>query len=975
MELMDGSIAKNAITHSAPLTFRIRDQVFSEEFFVITAGSHPMALGLPWLKKHNPNIDWSAGIITELRAGPNRGKILARAGDTRAKKHVPIVSRYLQWSNHTERDPEFKDTTVVLGFNAGDGKSPFVIPIDDRLMDLDSVWPTKMPSEQLNKEYFLAGKDLTPEQLAEAKKRKDAYLQMSTLVATRTAVISRLTEMNTVTARNASVNGLTGNAENWLESIPPQFRHFAATVFSDESAKVLPPSRPGLDCAIDLKEGETLSTCKIYDMSKEQLDTLKAILDEQLGKGFIKPSSSSASSPVFFVKDKGSASRGVEQLRLVVDYRSLNAKIVMDEYPIPLTRTVMQQLARSKVFTKFDVRAGFNNIRIRPGDEWKTAFKTFFGLFEYQVMPFGLATAPSTFQRFINSVLSPFLDRTCFAYLDDIIIFSDSQEQHDKDVAEILRALQQAELHLKPVKCVWSVPEVSFLGFTAVAGKGLRMSDDKLQGLREWTKPTTVKQVRMFLGTVNFYHDFVPHYSDIVSPLTNLTKKDKNFEWTAECDNAWARLMALLRNDVFLAAFDPTLPTILETDASDVAYAGVISQLSHGKYRPVLMFSHKFQDAETRYSVAEKELFAIVHAIKRYPHFLHAKEPLRVYTDHRNLARFMHSTKLTSRLGRWYDDMVSSGIDFQIQYRPGMENTVADALSRYQKDASEGNDAYAPILPRHRFSDKALADIDLLTKPELSKSTSRRAVEISSRAGFASVDGRPPVLSCSHPKRFGMCTKCFENKSDPATRLASYGHTEAWTRLDSDPNVRRNGDRRCIGSTPTSKAVRKSSAAPRDMTPPPVGTTFFGPSGSHGFLSNMYPAPCHMAGHEYANVEQGFQHQKALLFHPESAADILAARTPHIAKKLGRLIPNFDSNRWSYVRNRVMTSLLRSKFATTKMHAALALTSGPITEANPHDEYWGIGTGDGRNRLGRLLTRIRNDKRIITEGDRVGIEI
>jgi hypothetical protein len=162
------------------------------------------------------------------------------------------------------------------------------------------------------------------------------------------------------------------------------------------------------------KEGN--SSCKLYDLSKEQLTTLRQILDEQLEKGFIQPSSAGNSSPVFFVVHKASSPRGVDQLRLVVDYRDLNSKILLDEYPLPLVRTVMERLPRAQVFTKFDVRAGFNNIRIRPGDESKTAFKTF-GLFEYKVMPFGLATAPSIFQRFFNHVLAPFLDIFAFAYL------------------------------------------------------------------------------------------------------------------------------------------------------------------------------------------------------------------------------------------------------------------------------------------------------------------------------------------------------------------------------------------------------------------------------------------------------------------------------------------------------------------------------------------------------------------------------
>lgn len=956
--MMDGSIAKDAITHVAHLTFRIKDTSFTEKFYVINAGSHPMALGLPWLKKHNPNIDWTRGKITELRAGPHKGKILARAGtptsmDVPLPRDIFVANRYLHATTH-DTNSAWRHYDTVISVGAPEDRFP--TPEDpehgitllgpggiDDLTKAEGCETAPIPEESARKGYFLDGEEI-PADLVNEYRNSDAWIQVSTLVRARNAVVTRLAQLSSpvVPARSASVNGLTGNAENWLETIPPQHRHFAATVFSDESAKKLPPHRAGIDCQIDIKEGETLSTSKIYDMSKEQLDTLKAIIDEQLSKGFIRPSKSPASSPVFFVKDKASASRGVEQLRLVVDYRSLNSKIVMDEYPIPLTRTVMQRLPTAKIFTKFDVRAGFNNLRIREGDEWKTAFKTFFGLYEYTVMPFGLATAPSTFQRFINHVLAPYLDDFCFAYLDDIIIFSPDQATHDKHVTLVLEALQAAELHLKPAKCQWSATEVSFLGFTAVAGKGIRMSDDKLQGLREWRKPETVKQVRMFLGTVNFYHDFVPHYSDIVAPLTDLTKKDVPFVWTDRHDMAWDRLMALLRSDVFLAAFDPELPTILETDASDVAYAGVISQLSNGKYRPILMYSHKFQDAETRYSVAEKELYAIVFAIKRYPYFLHAKTPLKVYTDHRNLARFLFTTKLTSRLGRWYDDIRSSGIDFTIEYRPGMENTVADALSRYQKDASADGPAYAPLLPRHRFSPKALQDIDQVIA-EISAGKSGD-LEIPSRAGKPGRHGRLP-RRCNHVTKFGFCAKCFKEKSDPATRLASYGNTEATELVGAK---RDKSDRHCLGykATPATTDIRFSHGEG-----PPE-------------LSNFYPKPVLYLGKTFASVEHGYQAAKAA-GNRSAASRIENASTAKLACQIGKSIPGLDRDAWAVKRTNVMRGLLRAKFAHgTPERRALDRTAPHRLIDCGHGKFWGIGRdGTGRNTLGRLLEEIRDEDR------------
>jgi hypothetical protein len=213
------------------------------------------------------------------------------------------------------------------------------------------------------------------------------------------------------------------------------------------------------------------------------------------------------------------------------------------------------------------------------------------------------------------------------------------------------------------------------------------------------------------LGLTNFYGSFFPHYSDICSPLTTLTGKDVPFVWSSECERAFTRRKELLRNDVFLAAFDWDKPVYLETDASNVAYAGVITQDGpDGIRRPVVMYSHKFRDHEKNWPIHDKELYAIVYAFDRYKHFLRGKFCVEVTTDHRNLAKFMTTTKLTGRLARWWEQLADC--NFQVQYRPGEENTVADALSRYADESPERT--YDCILPRHRFSSKAFADLDII---------------------------------------------------------------------------------------------------------------------------------------------------------------------------------------------------------------------------------------------------------------------
>lgn len=447
-------------------------------------------------------------------------------------------------------------------------------------------------------------------------------------------------------------------------------------------------------------------------MPKDQLEILKQYLDEQLSKGFISPSDSPVASPVFFVTDKASQSRGVSQLRLVVDYRTLNSKIVLDEYPIPLSREIIDRLGSAAIYTKFDVRAGFNNILVDKNDRWKLAFKTMFGLYTYNVMPMGLATAPSIFQRFINSVLAPFLGIFCFAYLDDIIIFSKKVEDHERHVTQVLEALEKANLHLKPAKCAWNVTKVDFLGFTAVAGKGVCMSEDKIQAIRNWGRPQSIRDCRAFAGLANFYSKFAPHFADLMKPIYELTKKGAVFEWTPRHQTAFEAVKLLMRNDIFLSGFDFEKPAVLETDSSGVAYAGVISQKdNNGDLRPVLMFSHTFTTEQMNWPAHDKELYAIVFAFTRYRHFLQGHPtPVDVFSDHQALAKFMTTTDLSQkdRHRRWAEKL--SEFNFIIQYRPGRDNIVADALSRY--NLGDGTFENFPLLPRHRFSEKALKSLD-----------------------------------------------------------------------------------------------------------------------------------------------------------------------------------------------------------------------------------------------------------------------
>jgi Reverse transcriptase (RNA-dependent DNA polymerase) len=237
-------------------------------------------------------------------------------------------------------------------------------------------------------------------------------------------------------------------------------------------------------------------------MSHTELSALKSFLEENLAKGFIRPSSSPAGAPVLFMKKAD----GI--LRLCVDYRGLNAGTVKNRYPLPLVQETLMRLQKAKYYTTLDVRGAYNLIRMPEGEEWKTAFRTRYGLYESLVITFGLTNAPANFQHFINDVLREFLDVFVTAYLDDILIYSETLAEHEKHVQQVLEALSKVNLHLKPEKCHFHCTEVKYLGLVITPG-GVRMDPDKVSAITEWKAPKNLKDVRVFLGFANFYRRFI----------------------------------------------------------------------------------------------------------------------------------------------------------------------------------------------------------------------------------------------------------------------------------------------------------------------------------------------------------------------------------------------------------------------------------------------------------------------------------
>ncbi|CCO37377.1 Retrotransposable element Tf2 155 kDa protein type 2 [Rhizoctonia solani AG-1 IB] len=305
-------------------------------------------------------------------------------------------------------------------------------------------------------------------------------------------------------------------------------------------------------------------------MTDAESITLKQWLEDKLKAGKIHPSKSPISSPVMFVPKKDGSRC------LVVDYRKLNTRSKKNVYLLPQPDNLMSKLHRARIFTKLDLWWGYNNVRVKEGDEWKTAFHTKYGLFETLVMPFGLSGPPGAFQAMMNEVFQDLLDITVIIYLDNILVFSQDPAEHEDHVKEVLQHLQEMQLFCKGSKCEFHQTTVEYLGII-VSDKGFSLDKLKIQAVQEWPMPTTVKQVQLFLGFANFVQHFVANFSQIARPLHNLVKEVK-WQWTDKEENAFRELQQAIVNTPVIVHANPTKHYFLETNASGAALGAVLSQ-------------------------------------------------------------------------------------------------------------------------------------------------------------------------------------------------------------------------------------------------------------------------------------------------------------------------------------------------------------------------------------------------------------
>ncbi|KAH0661820.1 hypothetical protein KY284_026751 [Solanum tuberosum] len=410
-------------------------------------------------------------------------------------------------------------------------------------------------------------------------------------------------------------------------------------VFLDELPGI--PLEWEIDFAIDILPSTQPIFIPPYRMAHVELKKLKDQLKDFLDNGFIRPSISPWSAPVLFVRKKDSS------LRMCIDYQQLNKATINNRYPLPRIDDLFDQLQGAKYFSKIDLRSGYHQVRVREKDIPKTAFRTRYGHFEFLIMSFGLTNALAVFMDLMNSIFRSYLDTFVIVFIDHILVYSNSKVKHTDHLRAVLQVLQERELYAKFSKCEFWLSYVAFLGHI-VSVVGITVDTQKIEAVKTWPRPMTSTEVCSYLGLVGYYRRFVEGFSSLLAPLTKLTKKAAKFQWTEACEHSFHKLKDRLISALVLALPKGSEGYVVYCDVFGVGLGCVLMQ--HSKV--IAYASRQLRKHEKNYPTHDLELAAVVHAQK----------------------------ELNLRQRRWLELLKDYDVD--ILYHPGMENVVADALSR-----------------------------------------------------------------------------------------------------------------------------------------------------------------------------------------------------------------------------------------------------------------------------------------------------
>ncbi|GEQ72886.1 hypothetical protein JCM33374_g6574 [Metschnikowia sp. JCM 33374] len=454
---------------------------------------------------------------------------------------------------------------------------------------------------------------------------------------------------------------------------------FDLTEFSDVVRDELPPGLPPnrqIQHSIEVIPGSKPTSRPPHRLTYEEKKELTLQIEQLLSEGKIEPCGSPYGAPVLFVRKKDGSRR------LCVDYRGLNANTIRERFPLPLIDDIFDTLAGAKVFSSLDLHSGYHQVRMNAKDVYKTAFVTPYGQYAWRVMPFGLTNAPATFQHLMNHIFRTLLNRSVVIYLDDILVFSKTVEEHRIHLRQVLEILRTHKLVAKAKKCYFFQKELQFLGHV-LSADGIRPNPDKVKAVREWSNVATVKQAQSFLGLTGFYRRFIADYASYTSCIHDFIAG--KVPWSSTHDSMVTALKAKLTSAPILILPNPIHTYVVYTDASNYYMGAVLHQIDdNNKLLGVVAYeSKKFDRAELNYPVREKEFYAVIHALQKWRHFLLDKEFI-LYTDHESLKALKKQAVPTGRLSRWMDFFEEYAMD--LRHIKGSQNVVADWLSRKDTD-------------------------------------------------------------------------------------------------------------------------------------------------------------------------------------------------------------------------------------------------------------------------------------------------
>jgi hypothetical protein len=425
------------------------------------------------------------------------------------------------------------------------------------------------------------------------------------------------------------------------------------------------PSRSVHDHSIPLVPRSLPPNIHLYRHPFSQKNEIEKMVQELLNAGVIHPSTSPYSSPVVMVLKKEVS------WRMCCDFRALNKLTIKDKFPIPVIDDLLDELSGTQFFTKLDLHSCYHQIRMKDENIPKTTFQTHEGHYEFLVMPFGLCNAPSTFQSLMNHVFRPFLHNFVLVFFDDILIYSKNWTYHLTHVDRVLHLLSQHQLFLKQSKCAFGASEVEYLGHL-VGKDGVRVDPKKIEAMQDWPHPKTLKRLHGFLGLTGYYHKFVKNYGKIATPLTTLLKKN-SFTWTPVATQSFQTLKMAMCTTLVLVLPDFTKTFVLECDASRKGIGVVLMQ----EGGPLAFTNKQLSERNLGKPIYEKEMLAILHAIDLWCPYLLGQR-FQIKTDHQSLKYILEQRISSPEQQKWVTKLF--GYDYEIIYKKGKDNVVADVL-------------------------------------------------------------------------------------------------------------------------------------------------------------------------------------------------------------------------------------------------------------------------------------------------------